>query len=77
MWKKVGNVFAVVAVVAWFAPTARAQERRKRDARLQVPKGVRAVLDVAYVAGPDIHPRKNWTCSSPTTPSAPRTAPCR
>jgi len=61
--------------IALVSVPARGQERRARDARRQVPKGVRAVLDVAYVPGPDIHPLQKLDLFIPIDPLGPSHGP--
>jgi acetyl esterase/lipase len=54
---------------------AGAQEGREDRPRRQVPKGVRAVLDVAYVPGPQIHPLQKLDLFIPSDPLGPSHGP--
>ena len=65
--------FVVIALA--MAPTVASQERAARPPaerpRPTVPNGVRAVLDVAYVPGPGVHPRQKLDLYLPNDPVEP------
>jgi acetyl esterase/lipase len=65
----------LLTLLALMSGTVAGQERNAQRPRRQVPKGVRALLDVAYMPGPKIHPLQKLDLFIPDDPIEPSRGP--